>query len=166
MPKPKDKKKTPRNKAKYPNLQAKFMPRIRAEFIDYDYLDQLSQSDLDYLNKFTGEFHGASFQHDETDIQSYETYGKDCNDRNNSANRDTYGILKIRSKSNKNLVNYDSVIPDIENPMRGGGNPMHMENAYVDFLEAKELQAMIEEYDHAMLDFNEISELLPQLLLD
>jgi hypothetical protein len=158
--KPKQKKvKSRRDKAKHPNLQARYSPRIRSEYIDYDYLDKLDEEALAYLNKFTGEFHGASFAHDETDIQSYQKYGKDCNDRNNSANRDTYGKLRSRTNNFKaKLVGYDNMLSDIENKLSSEINPANMENAYVDFIESKQLQAMIEEYDQAMLNFSETDE--------
>ncbi len=146
-----------RDSVKLPNLQAKYSPRIRGEYIDYDYLDQLSEKDKDWLDQFTGEFHGASFKKDGTDIQSYEKYGKDCNDRNNSANRDTYGILKNKANkhNNKRLVNYDAVGAEIENQASREINPMSLENAYTEYLEFKEIEAFIQEYDEAMFKFTE-----------
>ncbi len=159
MKKPKSR----RDKVKHPNLNPRFSPRIRGEFIDYDYVDKLDDKTKDWLNKFTGEYHGASFQHNETDIQPYEKYGKDCNDRNNFANRDTYGILKNKANksNNKRLLNYDNVIGDIES--NSEANPSHLENSYIDFIDLKEVEHFLEEYDLAMSEFSEVLEIPTQL---
>ncbi len=165
MKKPK-KTKSRRDKALNPALDRKFMPRVRQELIDYDYLDQLNPEEKAWLNKFSDEYINASFKKDGTDIQPYEKYGKDSNDRNNSRNRCIYTALKNKANkhNNKKLLNYDSVISDIENESSRDINPRHMENAYIDFIEIKEIEAMIEEYDQAMMNFSENSEQLPTQL--
>ena len=162
MKKPR-KTKSRRDKAENPALDRKFMPRVRQELIDYDYLDQLSPEEKSWLNKFTDEYVNASFKKDGTDIQPYEKYGKDSNDRNNSRNRCLYTALKNKANkhNNKKLLNYDSVLSDVEDELSRDVDPMHMENAYVDFLEIKEVEAMIEEYDQAMINFREDDEQLP-----
>ncbi len=141
--------KSRRDSVKHPNLKPSQSPKARGKFIDYDYLDKLDDKTLDWLDKFTGEYHGASFNHDDTDIQDYKTYGKDCNDRNNAANRCHY---------NKKFVNYDSVAKSFEEQVSKDVNPMNLENAYVDFLESKQVAAMLEEYEKAMYNFNEADE--------
>lgn len=178
------KRKSRRDKAKHPNLQPKFSPRIRQEFIDYDYIDKLSEKDKDWLDKFTGEYHGASFKHDGTDIQDYNqvigktkdgkdlTYGKDCNDRNNHANGDMYGILRNGSQASKKLlVDYESITGDLENPIKIGGDPKHMENSYVDFIDSKELEELekfaveldaLEDHAEYLDTVNEKDEPLPE----
>lgn len=129
------------------------MPRVRQELIDYDYLDQLSKEEKAWLNKFTDEYVNASFKRDGTDIQDYETYGKDSNDRNNARNRCLYTSLKNKANkhNNKRLVNYEEVGTEIENQASREIDPMHMENAYIDFIELKEIEAYLEEYNQAML---------------
>ena len=78
MKKVKEKKPKPRrDQVKNAALNKKYNSRILGEYIDYDYLDQLDEETLAYLNKFTEEFHKASYKHDGTDIQDYETYGKE-----------------------------------------------------------------------------------------
>lgn len=180
MKKPKERKKLRRDQIKHPALNKNYNSRILSEYIDYDYLDQLSEEELDWLNKFTEEFHKASYKKDGSDIQDYNevigennkgkplTYGKDSNDRNNKQNADIYGILRNKA-SRKNqilkhykLVNYEDLVDhsdpnkNIENELSKDVNPRNLENAYIDFLEIKELEAaMMLEYDLAMQNFNE-----------
>lgn len=161
MKKPKSEKKPRRNQVKNPALQKKYNSRILQEYIDYDYLDQLNESELQWLNKFTEEFHKASYKHDGTDIQDYKVHGKDSNDRNNAQNRCLYGHLKNKAdrNNNKKLLSYESLAnssdptKSLENELSKDINPASMEEAYIDFLDAKEVDAMIEEYDQAMLEF-------------
>lgn len=186
----KNAKKPPRSQVKNPALKKKYNSRILHEYIDYDYLDQLDEKDLQWLNKFTEEFHKASYKHDSTDIHDYNkvlrdetgaaikddkgkdmTYGKDSNDRNNAQNRCQYGNLRNKAdrNNNKKLLNYEALVnaSDPSNPTElehpTGHNPAIMENAYIDFIESKEIEAMIQEYDIAMEKFSEeTSEFLEQ----
>jgi hypothetical protein len=160
MKKAEKKTKPRRDQIKRPALNKKYNSRILGEFIDYDYLDKLSESELDFLNKFTEEYHKASYKHDGTDIQDYEMYGKDSNDRNNSQNRCLYGNLRNKGDWGKNLLDYDGIVSgqstqsfEMEFPI--GHNPASMEEAYVDFIESQQIAAMFEEYDMAMKDFSE-----------
>lgn len=159
-------KKTPRSKIKNPALKKKYNSRILQEYIDYDYLDQLGDEELTWLNKFTEEFHKASYKHDGTDIQDYKTYGKDSNDRNNAQNRCLYGNLKNKAdrQNNKKLLNYEAIVntthPDKPSELEfpTGHDPETLENAYIDFIENKEIEAMIQEYDQAMANFRDVLE--------
>lgn len=159
MKKPR-KTKSRRDRAENPALDKKFMPRVRQELIDYDYLDQLSTKEKEWLNKFTDEYVNASFKRDGTDIQPYDKYGKDSNDRNNARNRCLYTALKNKANkhNNKKLLNYDSVLTDVEDEMSRDLDPMHMENSYIDFIESKEIESMMLEYDNALLNFRDNDE--------
>jgi hypothetical protein len=95
---------------------------------------------------------------------------KDSTDRNNKRNSDMYGILRNQAdrKSSKRLINYDLLVSgdpskalELEYP--AGYNPAAMEHAYIDFLESKQIEAMFDEYDKAMLVFNEVCELSQEL---
>lgn len=158
-PKPKKPKKL-RNNEKYPALTKNKMPRVRQEYLDFEYIDQLNDEEKAWLNKFNDEYLNASFKHDDTDIQSYEKYGKDANDRNNSRNRCLYGQLKNKADkfNNKKLLNYDNLLGDVENSYNSEINPKNLENAYIDFIELKEIEEFFKEYDEAMLRFNEDDE--------
>jgi hypothetical protein len=165
MKKPRKPKKR-RDEAKHPNLKHEYNPRVRHEYMDWDYLDTLPPDAKDFLNQFAGEYYGAAFKKDGTDIQSYEKYGKDANDRNNARNRCLYSSLKNRGdRNNKNLLDYDWIASSenklsLDDKFNAGADPRHIENAYIDFLEMKEIEAMMQEYDLAMLAFSETIELL------
>lgn len=148
-------------------LQKSYTPRVRQEYLDYDYLDQLNAEELAWLNKFTEEYLNASFKRDGTDIQSYEKYGKDSNDRNNSRNRDLYGNLKNKDNKFKNnklldyeeLANTDGYTGEgyniVEKELSRDINPRSIEAAYVEFLDYKQVEEMMLEYDLAMEQFSE-----------
>lgn len=130
-------------------------------------MDQLSEKELDWLDKFSAEYYGASFQKDGSDIQDYETYGKDSNDRNNARNRDLYGSLKNKDNKfgNKKLLNYDSLKKSDGDGFNSkwaheypeGHNPRNLENTYIDFIEGQEIKQMIEEYASVMKKFTEVT---------
>lgn len=151
--KPKTAKKR-RDKTKNAALIKKFTPRVRQEYLDYDYLDQLNDEDKAWLNKFTEEYLNASFEKDGTDIQPYEKYGKDSNDRNNARNRCLYGALKNKADkfSNKKLVNYDTLLTEIEDELSRDVNPANIETYYVDYLDFKQTEEMLQEYDDMLID--------------
>lgn len=131
------KKKTRRSSVKNPALKKPYTTRVRQEYLDYDYLDQLNEDELEWLNKFTDEYLNDSFKRDGTDIQPYEKYGKDANDRNNARNRCLYGALKNKDNKfqNKKLLNYDNIVGDIENELSREVNPKNIEDAYIEFLD-------------------------------
>jgi hypothetical protein len=145
-----------RDKVKYPSLDKKYMPRLRQESMDYDYLDKLNPDELAWLDRFTNEYLNASFKHDETDIQSYEIYGKDSNDRNNARNRDLYGLLKLRTHGK--TVNYDSVVGEVESALGLGADPLNIESAYLEYIDFKEVEVFLAEYNEAMNNFIEIED--------
>ncbi len=157
--KPKQKKPKRRRPANA-SLIPKLNPRIRQEYLDLDYLDQLSPEETAWMAKFMDEWNGASFKKDGTDIDQTPEGYKAATDRNNARNRDIYGILKNKANrsNNKRLVNFDNNMTTIEDPFRSGGDPLRIENAYIDFIEFKEIEAMIKEYDQAMSNFNEDDE--------
>lgn len=147
MPADKEKK-TKRSQAKYPALTPKLNSRVKQEKIDFDYLDQLSPSELEWLNKFMEEEMNARFKNDGTDFNQTKEERKKVYDRNNQANRDQYGLVKGRAASK--LVEYGS---NIEDELSRGVNPSSMENAYLDFIETQELKVILKEYDEAMKAF-------------
>lgn len=146
--------KKPRNKIKNPNLIKKYNSRVRQEYIDMDYLDQLSEEDLAWMNQFMGEYNNASFNNDETDLDQSIEGKKASYDRNNARNRCLFGQVKSKV-ANTNLLNYENVVNMVEEEMARDINPANVENAYIDFLDSKQVDAMLAEYDAAMALFNE-----------
>lgn len=153
-------KKQRRNQVKNASLIKRYNPRIRQEKIDMDYLDQLSSDELAWLGKFMEEENNASFKDDGTDFNQSKEERKKIYDRNNASNRCLLGNLKNKANkfNNKKLLNYDNVVNDVEDEISRGIDPMRLENAYVDFIEAKEIESFLIEYDNAMLSFNEVDE--------
>lgn len=151
MKKPK-KQRSRREKVKYPALKKEYNPKIRHEGIDADYLHLLSNKELEWYNRFLEEENNASFKNDGNDLNKSKEERKKIYDRNNARQRCLYSQLKL---NNKKLVNYDAVGTEIENQAQRELDPQHIENSYVNFLESKELEEMFEEYDKAMLAFNE-----------
>jgi hypothetical protein len=95
---PKGKRKKP---ASLKVLQKKSTTLIRQEYMDYDYIDKLSDEEKQWLADFTIEHYNASVgkQKDKgKDNRFMKTVEeiKDCTDRNNLRNNDVYG--KKRSK--------------------------------------------------------------------
>ena len=104
----KQKKTTKRSKSKYPALDPKLAPKVRKEFIDFDYLHKLDPEDLEYLNKVMEEELHASFKNDETDLNQSQEDKRRVYSNNNARNRDMYAITKasglltkIEDKSNQ-----------------------------------------------------------------
>jgi len=85
--KPKEKK-SRRARSKFPALRPELNLRSRYESIDYDYIDQLSEKDKEWLNTFTEEYTNANFNHGKSTLHKTKKLKKDCYNRNNSRNRD------------------------------------------------------------------------------
>lgn len=98
-----------RSKSKYPNLDPKLNLKRRQELIDFDYLDKLSPSEKEWLNKAMGEYMGASFKkddlgrHSKTNIHKKERV-KEVYDANNARNRDIF----IKKASTQGLDYFDN----------------------------------------------------------
>ncbi len=92
------KKKTKRSETKYPALDPKLNPRVRQEYIDFDYVDQLSEEEKEWLNAFSEEYHCASL-HKNSEVHKNRFHNtlelkKSASDANNDRNRCTYSIAK------------------------------------------------------------------------
>lgn len=99
-------------------LEQKQNLKIRQELLDSDYLGKLNLDELCWLNNFNLEYVGAQFKHEGRRIHKkklaikiekksgkeivYDVARKDCEDRNNSRNRDSFGITKMN-----NILSYD-----------------------------------------------------------
>ena len=116
----KEKKATRRSKVKYPALKKQYNSRIRQEYLDMDYIDKLDDTvkncklpdgtmvtEKEWLNHFTKEHNNASVAgiKDKTNktarkknkLHRTAALAKECTDRNNARNRDTYGIAKAQN---------------------------------------------------------------------
>lgn len=76
-------------------------PRVRSEFIDFDYVKTLSPEDQEYLAKFNSEYYGASVGYNEKtgraksgQLHKKKTQIKEIFDANNRRNNDVLGVTK------------------------------------------------------------------------
>jgi len=115
----KSKKRTSRrSKAKRPNLDPGYTLKSRRELLDFDYLDKLSEKELDFLDKFTSETINASFDKDDKKnlikgkAKKREIYGE-----NNARNRCIYTKKKAHNELSwlEDLREEDSSLESIEN---------------------------------------------------
>ena len=106
MQKKSKKKKPIRSKIKNASLNPNYNSKIRQEYLDYDYLNKLSEDELKWLADFTKEWNNASVgsQKDAKNNRFHNTpeMVKDCTDRNNRRNRCAYG----NTKAQKTLKQY------------------------------------------------------------
>lgn len=68
--------------------------KLRNDYADYDYLDQLSPKDLKWLKGFHREYINADFKHNHTRHFKTKKEKKFVYDLNNIRNRDLYNVLK------------------------------------------------------------------------
>lgn len=120
-----------RSKVKHPNLKKNYILRNRKEYTDYDYVDTLSEQDKAYLDKFSGEFYGASFKRDKKsgkykgNLHKTKSQKKECYDANNARNRCDYS----RAKTFEMLRPIENTIQSIE--MNRSTNPEEPENTLI-----------------------------------
>jgi hypothetical protein len=152
-----EKPKKRRKHVKNASLIKKYNPRVRHEILDYDYLDQLSEEELAWLNKFTNEYVNAAVKADDEElIHDYEKHRKFIFDANNHRNTDLYGRAKYQVKDKNTgtvykLVDYHAVVSKIEEL-----SAIEVEDSYIDYLDHEKMIEVLEEYDRAMFLFSEL----------
>lgn len=77
-----------RSAQKYPALDPAFNLKTRQDQLEIDYVDQLSESEKDWLNRFNEEDVNANFNHPGKLVQKGKKRRKASYDRNNARNRD------------------------------------------------------------------------------
>ena len=89
-----------RSEIKHPGLKKHYNSRIRQEYIDQDYIQDLNDEEKNFLSKFNEEYYGANldFEKLENNLHNTEELKKLCTDRNNAQNRCIYGIAKAGNK--------------------------------------------------------------------
>lgn len=134
------KKETKRSKEKYPALKPKVNSRVRQEYNDYDYIDQLSDEEKQWLNDFTEEYSNAAVgkqsEADKNRFHNTPELVKDCTDRNNSRNRCFYGIQRNRVGATK-MLNYEDASALIEQEANKDVDYESVEDAFIDYLDEK-----------------------------
>ena len=101
MAKKKKKKVSRKAKAKNSSLEPKYTLKSRLELLDFDYLDKLSEKDLEFLNKFASEEIHASFSdNNKENLNKTAAEKQEIYRRNNSRNAD----VLTRKKTRKQLL--------------------------------------------------------------
>lgn len=107
--------KTRRSDVKYPGLNPNYNSKAKQEYLDYDYISKLSDTDKAFLNKFTEEFYGAALDVRNLDNNLHNTVElkTDCQHRNNARNRCIYSIYRATNR----LINaeFSEILPDKQN---------------------------------------------------
>lgn len=151
-----------RHKVKNAGLIPQQTTKIRQEYLDYDYIDQLSEEEKAWLNKFTEEYLNAALVLDddneiipEENIHKDPKYKKLIYDANNSRNRDKYGQLKTQHKQYNKLIQYENAVNTIEEKQDISTS---IEDNYIDFLDKKTVDQFLIEYELFMKTFTEFDE--------
>lgn len=102
------KKENRRSKQVNPDLDPKYNLKTRSDLLDQDYLNKLSKKELAYLNKFNKEYVNDSLdrQNLRKNLHRTKRLKKDCDDRNNSRNRD----ILTRAKASNQLEDFEDLI--------------------------------------------------------
>jgi hypothetical protein len=91
------------------SLKASLQPKIRQEYLDYDYLDQLSKEEYDWLAAFTHEDNCANLNHPGPKILKRNKKARsEIYKKNNKRNNDTFGI----SHAHRRLMYLEGGAPD------------------------------------------------------
>ncbi len=92
-----------RKNDRFPGLNRQLHPRSRQEYLDYDYISQLSDEEKEILSKFTDEYYGATLAHKDDwhgrrkDFHRLKKDRKACRDRNNARLRDVLIVARTTS---------------------------------------------------------------------
>lgn len=113
------KKKSKRDNEKYPALKPHLNLKTRYELYDMDYIDQLSEKDKDYLNRFMEEWANANFNHEGKKLDKTKKAKNDSYNRNNARNR----CILTKAKASGKLIDLES--------FRGVSSQLNPEEALV-----------------------------------
>jgi len=83
------KKNNPPKKKRY-GLSPWTTRRNAREFVDFNYLDKLSEEELDWLDKFSREYYQASFKNTDEDKHGTQEQRRDVYRNNNYRNNDIW----------------------------------------------------------------------------
>jgi hypothetical protein len=125
--------KTKRSKLKYPALTKGYNSRVRQEYSDFDYLDQLNEEELVFLNKFVEEEMNASFKKDGTDFNKTDEERRAIYNKNNARNRCLYGRQRNRVGATK-MLNYEDSIDLIE--LENEINTDYIEDTMIEYMDS------------------------------
>jgi len=132
--KEKKKRQNRRSKIKNASLVKKYNSKVRQEFLDADYLDKLSEKELDWYARFIAEDNNANFNHPGKQIIKSKKTIREIYQKNNARNRDLYGLIRNKVGATK-LLNYDDVLNLVEEELQKEFGSSNYEEALIEFLD-------------------------------
>lgn len=147
-------KKQKRKKVKYPSLDPFMNTRIRQEYTDLDYIDELDDTkkthklpngkmvtEMEWMAIFMDEWNNAAVPKQEEakkgKLHRSKKRIKECTDRNNLRNNDVYGVAKARNRAHhRELATLNKIIE--ENNQTGSIN---VEDAMIDVIDKEKLES-------------------------
>ena len=72
------------------------IPKNRRKHVDYDYLNELNEEELEFLEKFNAEYYGADLKINDTYIKENGEYVQVSGNENESDNRDLRKLRKVK----------------------------------------------------------------------
>lgn len=147
-------KKKRRSQVKYPSLDPRYNSKVRQEYIDIDYVDELDDTvknvklpdgtmvtEREYMAIFMKEWNNAGVgkqsEAKKNKFHRNKKLVKEATDRNNHRNNDMLGVTKATNLLDK--MNYEDLVRKKEWHNRAYVNPNTVEDAMIDYLDhAKE----------------------------
>lgn len=87
-----------RSKVKNPGLKKQYNLKSRQEFLDFDYIEKLNDSEKEWLNRFIEEEVNADFRHKGKKLNRTKKEKQKIYNNNNARNRDIYTREKAAGK--------------------------------------------------------------------
>lgn len=128
-----------RDQIKNPGLNKRYNSKIRQEYLDQDYIPELSEAEKSWLSKFNEEYYGASldFKNLENNMHNNQELKKDCTDRNNARNRCIYSIAKAKGVVVPTATNSANVESNSDNELEREEVTDNLEDYIIDYIDAK-----------------------------
>lgn len=134
---------------KYPALDPSVNLKTRTDTIDYDYLSQLNEKELKFLNKFTEEYNNAYYQKGKRALNKNR---KEIYNKNNARNRCVY----TKHKAYGALLYSEDHKTELDNVTDGKS----FENNINDFIDTKKILGVEtrEEYEKLSQQLDQFKE--------
>jgi len=126
--------KTKRSRTKNAALNKHLNSKVRQEYLDYDYLDQLSPKELDWLNRFTEENLGANFNHAGPKFTKTKKKKREIYNENNARNRCLYGKLKSQGRIYSTEDSFSAIEAEVNKEHL---SPDELENEIINYIDDK-----------------------------
>ena len=104
--------KTNRKNVKHPGLKKQYNSKVKQEYLDFDYINSLTEDEKQWLSDFSDEYYGAKLDYENLENNRFHKTPEDkkaCTDRNNARNRCQYGLARAGGKINNPELGVESV---------------------------------------------------------